>query len=122
MQAETRAVASPRVLETHEGTASFVAQALHGRETASGEAFDAAALVAAHPSYPLGSLVRVVNLANGRSVEVRIVDRGPAAAARKEGVIIDVSPAAAETLGFVRDGRAPVRLEVLRWAEQDTAP
>jgi rare lipoprotein A len=57
----------------------------------------------------------VTNVANGRSVQVRVVDRGPAAAARATGVVIDLSHRAAETLRFLRDGRVRVRLEVLRW-------
>ena len=85
--------------------------------TASGVPFDAKALVAAHPTYPFGTVVRVTNLANGQRVEVRIVDRGPASAPRSEGVIIDLSRAAAEALDFVEAGRSKVRLEVLRWGE-----
>ena len=72
-------------------------------------------MVAAHPSYPFGTVVRVTNLANKRQVEVRVVDRGPASGPRAEGVLIDVSSGAAESLGFVRKGRTRVRLEVLRW-------
>jgi rare lipoprotein A len=72
-------------------------------------------MVAAHPSYPFGTLVRVTNLKNGRSVRVRIVDRGPARGPRDDGVIIDLSRAAAEALDFVREGRTRVRVEVLRW-------
>jgi rare lipoprotein A len=72
-------------------------------------------MVAAHPSYPFGTVVRVTNLANKRQVVVRVVDRGPAKGPRSEGVLIDVSSAAAESLGFVRKGRTRVRLEVLRW-------
>jgi rare lipoprotein A len=71
--------------------------------------------VAAHPSYPFQTVVRVTNLANGRSVQVRIVDRGPAAGPRADGVIIDVSRGAAQALGFIGAGRTRVRLEVLRW-------
>jgi rare lipoprotein A len=73
------------------------------------------AMVAAHPSYPFGTLVRVTNLANGRSTNVRIVDRGPARKARAAGIVIDVSRRAAEALKFIRQGRARVRLEVLAW-------
>ncbi|MGE3529724.1 MAG: septal ring lytic transglycosylase RlpA family protein [Methyloceanibacter sp.] len=72
--------------------------------TASGEAMDGAALTAAHPSLPFGSKVRVANLANGRSVVVRINDRGP----YSKGRIIDVSRAAAEQLGMLRAGVARV--------------
>src|SRR5437763_4346688 len=69
------------------GTASWYGEYFQGRETASGEPFDMQALTAAHPSLPLGSFVRVTNLRNGRSVVVRINDRGPVV----EGRIIDVS-------------------------------
>ena len=64
---------------------------------------------------PFVTLVRVTNLANGRSVQVPIQDRGPAPGPHANGVIIDVSLAAARALRFVHAGRAPVRLEVLRW-------
>jgi rare lipoprotein A len=107
------------VLEAREGRASYVAQALDGRRTASGVSFDADAMVAAHPSYPFKTVVRDTELGSGRSVEVEIVDRGPASVARRDGVIIDLSRAAAEALGFVRRGRARVRVEVLRWGSTD---
>jgi rare lipoprotein A len=73
------------------------------------------AMVAAHPTYPFGTVVRVRNLSNGRTVDVRILDRGPAQGAQRTGVLIDLSYGAAQTLGFIRDGRTRVRLEVLRW-------
>jgi len=72
-------------------------------------------MVAAHPSYPFGTVVRVTNLANKRTVEVRVVDRGPAKGPRAQGVLIDVSSGAAANLGFIRQGRTKVRLEVLHW-------
>jgi rare lipoprotein A len=78
----------------------------HGRRTASGERFDQQALTAAHLTLPLGTRVRVVNLANGREVWVRINDRGP----KSEKYIIDVSETAAERLGMRRAGRARVAL------------
>jgi rare lipoprotein A len=109
---------APRgVLEVREGLASFYGEQFHGRTTASGVRFDMKAMVAAHPSYPFGTRVRVTNLANGRAVQVRIVDRGPGAAPRAAGVIIDVSRRAAESLRFVGDGRTRVRIEVLSWGE-----
>jgi rare lipoprotein A len=95
------------------GLASYYARSLHGNVTASGTKFNNAAMVAAHPTYPFGTVVRVTNLRNDRSVQVRIVDRGPVARLRKEGVIIDVSRAAAEKLGFISRGRTRVRVEVL---------
>src|SRR6185436_7214833 len=92
----------PAARETQEGLASFYGEEFNGRTTASGRPFDMNAMVAAHPRYPFGTLVRVTNLANGRSVEVRIEDRGPARQLQAEGVIIDLSRRAAETLGFVQ--------------------
>ena len=105
----------PGVLETREGLASFYGESFNGRLTASGVRFDMHAMVAAHPSYPFGTLLRVTNLANGRVVRVRIVDRGPAPNIAGGGVIIDLSYGAARALGFVRQGRTRVRLDVLRW-------
>jgi rare lipoprotein A len=99
----------------HFGLASYYGKEFDGRTTASGVRFDMRAMVAAHPTYPFGTLVRVTNLKNGRSVRVRIVDRGPAPGPRAEGVIIDLSIGAADTLEFVREGRTRVRLDVLSW-------
>jgi rare lipoprotein A len=79
--------------------------------TASGIRFDQNAMVAAHPTLPFGTVVRVTNLENGRSVNVRIVDRGPTPSARQTGVIIDLSRAAAESLDFIETGRSRVRVE-----------
>jgi rare lipoprotein A len=86
---------------------------------ASGVRFDMNAMVAAHPSYPFGTEVRVTNLENGRSVRVTILDRGPARRHQADGVIIDVSRGAAERLGFIRDGRVRVRVEVLAFGEPE---
>ena len=109
------AAPAARVLEVREGLASYYADQFDGRTTASGTVFDNDALLAAHPSYPFGSVVRVTNLRNRRSVDVRIVDRGPAPAMRARGVLIDVSRAAARQLGFIREGRTRVKVEVLAW-------
>ena len=108
---------SARILEVREGLASWYGRAFHGRTTASGRPFDMNAMVAAHPSYPFGTVLRITNLTNGRHARIRILDRGPAAGPRADGVIIDVSRRAAEALGFVRQGRARVRLEVLEWGK-----
>lgn len=94
-------------LET--GIASWYGQRFHGRKTASGEAYDMSALTAAHPKLPFGSWVRVRNPVNGRSVDVRINDRGPHIKRR----IIDLSRAAAEALGVVGHGTRQVELTVL---------
>ena len=80
-----------------------------------GQRFDMNQLVAAHPRYPFGTELRVTNLRNGRSVRVRVIDRGPASGPRQDGVIIDLSRRAAQALDFVQEGRARVRVEVLRW-------
>lgn len=91
------------------GSASYYASKFHGRLTASGERFDNGALTAAHRTLPFGSLVRVINPANGKSVTVRINDRGPFT----KGRVIDVSRAAAEELGLVARGHAPVELALI---------
>ena len=90
-----------------EGLASWYGTAFHGRLTANGEVFDRYSIAAAHPTMPLPSYARVTNLANGRSVVVRINDRGPFHSAR----IIDVSYAAAHKLGFIQAGAAQVEVE-----------
>ena len=96
-----------------EGLASYYARSLDGKRTASGVPFDNRALVAAHPTYPFGTRVRVTNLRNRRSVTVRVIDRGPTRAVRSRGVIIDLSRAAADALGFLKAGRTRVRLDVV---------
>lgn len=102
-----------------EGLASWYGAEFHGRITASGIPFDRRAMVAAHPSLPFGTRVRVYRIATGARVDVRIVDRGPAPGPRRAGVVIDLSEAAAERLGFIRAGRTRVRLEVLRSEDRD---
>ena len=106
------------ILETRVGLASYYGRDFHGQITASGARFDMNALVAAHPSYPFGTRVRVTNLANDRSTVVRIIDRGPAPRLRADGLLIDVSRKAAEALGFIQQGRTRVRLEVLAWGSK----
>jgi len=95
------------------GLASFYGPGFQGEETASGRPFDQHAMVAAHRTLPLGTLVRVTNLENRRTVTVRIIDRGPYGRNRRKGTIIDLSTAAARRLRFVRDGLAKVRVQVL---------
>jgi rare lipoprotein A len=95
------------------GDATYLADFFHGRESASGEIFDQRKLVAAHRSLPFGSRVLVTNLKNGRSVRVRIVDRGPYGRNFREGTIIDLSKAAAQRLRMVRDGQVRVKVVVL---------
>jgi peptidoglycan lytic transglycosylase len=106
-----------RVLDVREGLASYYGPGFDGKTTASGARFDMHAMVAAHPTYPFGTLVRVTNLANARTTQVQILDRGPARSPQADGVLIDLSYGAAEALGFIRAGRTRVRLEVLRWGD-----
>ena len=98
----------------HEGYATYLARFFHGRTSASGERFDERKLVAAHRTLPFGSIVRVINVKNGRSVKVRIIDRGPYGQNYREGTIIDVSRAAARRLRMLEDGQVPARVEVLK--------
>jgi rare lipoprotein A len=106
---------SLQVKETRIGLASYYGRAFEGKETASGEIFDKEELVAAHPSYPLGTVARITNLEEGGVVDVRIIDRGPTDENVAEGVIIDLSKGAAQKLGMVKEGRVKVKVEVLRW-------
>ena len=114
----TPAAKVERTLRSQLGIASFYGREFHGRPTASGRRFDMRALVAAHPSHPFGTRVRVTNLTNRRHIIVTIVDRGPSAAQRSAGVIIDVSQGAAERLAFVREGRTRVRVDVIEWGDR----
>ncbi len=98
---------------TREGLASYYGKGFHGKKTADGRVFDKNEMVAAHPSYPMGTQVRVTNLRNGKALTVRIVDRGPAPARVREGVIIDLSERAAAALGFRHQGKTRVKTEVL---------
>jgi rare lipoprotein A len=91
------------------GIASWYGTKFHGKRTANGESYDMNRLTAAHKTLPLPSLVRVVNLRNGRAIVVRLNDRGPYA----RGRIIDLSRRAAQLLGFEKQGTAPVRIEIM---------
>lgn len=102
-------------LDVVHGLASYYGNAFDELLAASGMRFDTEAFVAAHRTYPSGSLNRVANMKNGRSVRVPVVDRGPAHGPRSEGVIIDLSQRAAKALDFVGRGRTEVRLDVPRW-------
>ena len=95
--------------KSHRGQASWYGPGFHGRRTASGETFNQNALTAAHRSLPFGTKVKVTNLRNGRSVVVRINDRGPYAGGR----IVDLSAAAARVIGMKSSGVAPVRMQIL---------
>ncbi len=93
-----------------QGIASWYGGVFNGRKTASGEVYDMYAMTACHPSLPFGSIVRVVDLRNHRSVVVRITDRGDLV---QEGRIIDLSYGAAKKLGMIQPGLAKVDLQVL---------
>jgi rare lipoprotein A len=98
---------------TETGLASWYGADFHHKRTANGERFDMNGLTAAHRSLPFDSYVRVTNIANGRSVVVRINDRGPFITDR----IIDLSAKAARQLGIEVDGVVRVRIEVVRSSE-----
>lgn len=106
---------APQVKETKEGLASYYGRRFEGEETASGEIFNSEEMVAAHPTYPLGTVARVTNLEEGGTVTVRIIDRGPTDENVAEGVIIDLSKGAAQKIGMVKEGRVRVKVEVLEW-------
>jgi rare lipoprotein A len=91
------------------GVASWYGEQFHGKQAANGEIFDMEALTAAHRTIPLGSTVRVVNLANGKHLHVRITDRGPYV----NGRILDLSHAAAVQLGMERGGLAHIQIEIV---------
>jgi rare lipoprotein A len=91
------------------GRASWYGAAHQGKRTASGEIYNQHDLTAAHPTLPLGSRAAVTNLDNGKTVEVRINDRGPFVDRR----IIDLSHGAAQTIGLVKTGTARVRVKLL---------
>jgi rare lipoprotein A len=96
------------------GKASWYGKRFHGRKTANGESYDMFQMTAAHRNLPMGTRVRVTNLHNGKSVVLRINDRGPV----RESRVIDTSYMAAEFLGFLERGIVRVRLDVLPEALQ----
>jgi len=100
------------VLETVTGEATFYADKFEGRRTASGIPFRQNQMVAAHRAFPFGTILRVTNTRNDRSVNVRVVDRGPFSTQR---TVIDLSRRAAQELDYIAAGRAPVEVEVLEW-------
>jgi len=97
------------VAQVQTGKASFYADKFEGIQTASGEKYRHNKFTGAHKTLPFGTKVRVTNLANEKTVEVTINDRGPYV----EGRVIDLSKAAAEELGFLNNGLADVKLEVI---------
>ena len=96
--------------QTNYGIASYYAPGLEGGKTSSGERYKNNGFTCANKDYPIGTILRVVRVDDGRAVEVRVNDCGP----HKAGRVIDVSGAAAEQIGLVRDGITAVRLELVK--------
>ena len=92
------------------GVCSYYARGHNGNITAGGEKFDSDAMTAAHRTYPMGTKLKVTNLANEKSVMVTVNDRGPFV----KGRIVSVTRRAAQELGFIREGTAKVRIEQVR--------
>jgi len=93
------------------GMASFYAEQFHGRITFNGEVYDMYGLTAAHPTYPMNTIIRVTNLKNGKKTIIRINDRMPYRSDR----IIDLSFGTAKALGMIPRGIQQVRLDILKW-------
>jgi len=107
--AATARAQTPGTSEKETGLAAVYSNALHGHRTASGQVYDRRKLTAAHKTLPFGTVVRVTNVQNGKTVDLRINDRGPKQAAR----VLDISPAAAAALGFSRRVMREVTVEVI---------
>jgi rare lipoprotein A len=99
------------------GIASWYGPGFHGKRTANGEVYDENGLTAAHKTLPMPSMVRVTNLENGRSIQVRVNDRGPFSAGR----IIDMTRRGAQLLGFIERGTARVRVDIMPQESQQLA-
>lgn len=95
---------------TETGIAIFYSDAMQGKALASGEKYDKNALTAAHRTLPLGTMVKVTNLKNNKSVVVKVNDRGPHGSNKR---IIDLSRRAAQELDMIQDGKAQVRVELV---------
>ena len=98
---------------TLEGVASYYADDFNGKLTSNGETFNMNDLTAANRTLPFGTRVRVTNLSNGKTVVVRVNDRGPYV----EGRLIDLSLGAAKRIDLIQTGTARVKLEVLQWGD-----
>ncbi|MDP6852634.1 MAG: septal ring lytic transglycosylase RlpA family protein, partial [Candidatus Marinimicrobia bacterium] len=97
----------------YKGVSSYYGPKFHGKLTANGEIFDMYGVTAAHKEFPFNTVARVTNENNGKSLLIRINDRGPYI----DGRILDCSFGAAKKLGFVKDGTAPVKIEVVEWGD-----
>ena len=107
--AAVRPLPASKLIEVVQGAASWYGPGFYGRTTANGEHFRKGTLTAAHRTLPFGTKVRVTNLSNGRSVVVRINDRGPF----KYHRVIDLAHGAASQLQMMQAGEVPVQLEIL---------
>lgn len=105
-----------QAVKTEEGIAHYYAKRFHGRKTASGIPLDNNAMVAAHKTWPFGTIVRVTAQKTGKSAEVRVIDR----IGRGSPSVIDVSRKAASELDFLDtgEGEIPVKLEVVKWGKE----
>jgi rare lipoprotein A len=104
------------ILASRDGYAVFYSRGLNGGRTADGGRLDNSKFTAAHSTYPFGTIVMVTRVRNGKSVEVRVTDHLPSTKTnRKLGIIIDLTRAAASKLDMLKDGRAKVKVEVLKW-------
>ena len=99
--------------KVYKGISSYYGPKFHGKLTANGEIFDMYGVTAAHKELPFNTTVRVTNENNGKSILIRINDRGPYVGNR----ILDCSFGAAKKLGFVGDGTAPVKIVVIEWGD-----
>ena len=97
----------------YKGISSYYGPKFHGKLTANGEIFDMYGVTAAHKEFPFNTVTRVTNENNGKSLIIRINDRGPYVGDR----ILDCSFGAAKKLGFVSEGTAPVKIEILEWGD-----
>lgn len=96
--------------ETFTGEASYYGPGFHGKKTANGETYDQDAMTCAHKTLPFGTILEVTLLSTGKSIEVRVTDRGP----YKDGRILDLSVAAARQIGLIGPGVGEVRAKVLK--------
>jgi rare lipoprotein A len=108
----SKAPAAPRGASTQKGLGSYYASKFNGRATASGSTYRPGEMTCAHNTLPFGTLIRVTNTRNGRSVDVTVTDRGP----HTKGYIVDVSRRAAVQLDIVEAGVVPVVITVLKEA------
>jgi len=103
-----------KVNQVLRGTCSYYGKKFHGRKTANGEVYDMYAFTAAHKSLPFNTILIVENTANGKTVQVRINDRGP----YKKGRILDLSYSAAKKIGLIKTGTAKITAKIVKLGSQ----